>query len=52
MVPTALHPLEGSRAVDLSPLKIHCPRLGLNPQTLGPVASTMTLDHLGQQSMW
>jgi hypothetical protein len=27
----------------LSPLKIHHPRLGLNPWTLGPVASTVTI---------
>jgi hypothetical protein len=26
----------------LSPLKIHWPRPGLNPRTLGPVASTLT----------
>jgi hypothetical protein len=34
---TALLPLRF-----LSPLKIHQPRSGLNPRTLGPVASTLT----------
>jgi hypothetical protein len=29
-------------------LKIHRPRPGLNPQTLGPVASTLLLDHRGR----
>jgi hypothetical protein len=31
----------------LSPLKIHRPRPGLNPRTLGLVASTLPLDHRG-----
>jgi hypothetical protein len=34
----------------LSPLKIHRPQPGLNPQTLGPVASTLPLDHRGRLS--
>jgi hypothetical protein len=43
MGPMALLPSEGKRAVDfLSLLKLHRPRLGLNPRTLGPVASTLT----------
>jgi hypothetical protein len=35
----------------LSPLKIHRPQLGLNLWTLGPVASTLPLDHRGRQSV-
>jgi hypothetical protein len=33
----------------LSPLKICRPRLGLNPRTLGSVASTLPLDHHGRR---
>jgi hypothetical protein len=33
---------EGVRAADFITLKIHRPRPGLNPRTLGPVASTLT----------
>jgi hypothetical protein len=29
----------------LSPLKTDCPRTGLNPRTVGPMASTLPLDH-------
>jgi hypothetical protein len=43
MGPMALLPSERKRAVDfLLLLKLHRPRLGLNPRTLGPVASTLT----------
>jgi hypothetical protein len=35
-------PSEGRRATDFITLKIHRPRPGLNPRTLGPVASTLT----------
>jgi hypothetical protein len=43
MGPTALLPLRRKLCYRfLSPLKIHRPRPGLNPQTLGPVASTLT----------
>jgi hypothetical protein len=35
-------PSEGRRAADFITLKIHRPRPGLNPRTLGPVASTLT----------
>jgi hypothetical protein len=34
-------PSEGRRAADFITLKIHRPRPGLNPRTLGPVASTL-----------
>jgi hypothetical protein len=41
MGPTALLPLRRKWCYGfLSPLKIHRPRPGLNPRTLGPVAST------------
>jgi hypothetical protein len=33
---------EGRRTTDFITLKIHRPRPGLNPRTLGPVASTLT----------
>jgi hypothetical protein len=32
----------------LLPLKIHCPRPGLNPRTLGPMTIMLPLDHQGQ----
>jgi hypothetical protein len=49
MGPTALFPLQRKLCYGfLSSLKIHCPRPGLNPQTWGPVASTLPLDHRGQ----
>jgi hypothetical protein len=49
MGPTALLPLWRKSCYGfLSPLKIHCPRPGLNPQTLGAVASTLPLDHREQ----
>jgi hypothetical protein len=35
-------PSEGRRAADFITLKIHRPRPGLNPRTLGSVASTLT----------
>jgi hypothetical protein len=35
-------PSEGRRAADFITIKIHRPRPGLNPRTLGPVASTLT----------
>jgi hypothetical protein len=42
MGPTALLPLRRKLCYGfLSPLKIHRPRPGFNPQTLGPVASTL-----------
>jgi hypothetical protein len=41
MGPTALFPLRRC-AKDFITLKIHRPRPGLNPRTLGPVASTLT----------
>jgi hypothetical protein len=42
-------PSKGSRATDfLSPLKIYRRRPGLNPRTLGPVASTLTQAHRGR----
>jgi hypothetical protein len=44
MGPTAYFPSEGSRAKDF----YHRPRSGLNPRTLGPVASTLPLDHRGR----
>jgi hypothetical protein len=44
MEPTALLPLRRKLCYGfLSPLKIHWPRPGLNPQTLGPVASTCSV---------
>jgi hypothetical protein len=43
MGPTALLPLRRKWCSGfLSPLKIQRPRSGLNPRTLGPVASTLT----------
>jgi hypothetical protein len=43
MGPTALLPLRRKWSSGfLSPLKIHRPRSGSNPRTLGPVASTLT----------
>jgi hypothetical protein len=43
MGPTALLPLRRKWCSGfLSPLKIHRPRSGSNPRTLGPVASTLT----------
>jgi hypothetical protein len=43
MGPTALHILRIKVCCGfISPLKIHRPRLGLNPQTLGPMESTLT----------
>jgi hypothetical protein len=43
MGPTALLPLRRKWCSGiLSPIKIHRPRSGSNPQTLGPVASTLT----------
>jgi hypothetical protein len=48
---TALFPLRRKSWYGfLSPLKIHRSRPGLNPRTLGPVASTLPLDHRGQLS--
>jgi hypothetical protein len=35
-------PSKGKHAMDFITLKIHRPRPGLNPRTLGPVASTLT----------
>jgi hypothetical protein len=35
----------------LTPLKIHRPRPGFNPRTLGPVASTLPLDHRGRPGL-
>jgi hypothetical protein len=37
MGPTTLLPYEGRRSADY-----HCPRPGLNPRTLGPMASTLS----------
>jgi hypothetical protein len=37
-------PSEGKRATDFIALKNHRPRPGLSPQTLGPVASTLTTE--------
>jgi hypothetical protein len=31
----------------LSPSKVHCPQPGLNPRLLGPMTSTLLLDHRG-----
>jgi hypothetical protein len=43
MGPTALLPLRRKACCGLlSPLKIHCPRLSLNPRTLGPMARMLT----------
>jgi hypothetical protein len=47
MEPTTLLTRRKSCYGFLSPLKIHRPRPGLNPRTLGPVASTLPLDHRG-----
>jgi hypothetical protein len=45
MGPTALLPLQRKWCSGfLSPLKIHRPRSGSNPRTLGPVASTLTVE--------
>jgi hypothetical protein len=42
MGPTALLPLRRKACYGFYHLKIHRPRPGLNPRTLGPVASTLT----------
>jgi hypothetical protein len=40
---------EGSRAMDFyRPQKSHRPRLSLNPRILGPMASTLPVDHRGR----
>jgi hypothetical protein len=42
MGPTALLPLRRKKYCGfLWPLKVHCPRTGLNPRTSGPMASTL-----------
>jgi hypothetical protein len=49
MWPTTLLPLRRKSCYGfLSNLKIHRPRPGLNPRTLGPVDSTLPLDHRGR----
>jgi hypothetical protein len=49
MGPMALLPLRRKLCYGfLSPLKIHHPLPGLNPRTLGPVPSTLPLDHRGR----
>jgi hypothetical protein len=52
MGPTALFPLR-RKSCDgfLSPLKIHRSRPGLNPRTLGPMASTITRERLRRTSV-
>jgi hypothetical protein len=51
MGPTALLPLRRMLCYGfLSPLKINHPRPGLNPRTLGPLASTITTRLLRQTS--
>jgi hypothetical protein len=52
MGPTALLPLRRKSCYGfLSPLRIYRPRTGLNPRTLGPVASTLPLDHRGRLTL-
>jgi hypothetical protein len=41
--PTVVLTSEGSRAADF-----YRPQPGLNPRTLGPLSSTLTLDHQGR----
>jgi hypothetical protein len=41
-------PFEGRRSLDFIALKIHRCRPGSNPRTLGPMASTLPLDHRGR----